>query len=132
MQVIVRKERPHPGAQLRFTDVDGHRLPASSPTRNAASPPTSSFGTAGAPGARTASGTPRILACGTCLKGFAQNQLWCEIVALACEPIAWTQMLALTGKARLWKPKRLRFRIFAVAGRLGSGGRRLRLRIAGR
>ena len=26
MRVIVRKERPHPGAQLRFTDVDGHRF----------------------------------------------------------------------------------------------------------
>jgi DDE family transposase len=26
MRVIVRKERPHPGAQLRFTDIDGHRL----------------------------------------------------------------------------------------------------------
>ncbi len=24
MRVIVRKERPHPGAQLRSTDVDGH------------------------------------------------------------------------------------------------------------
>jgi hypothetical protein len=26
MRVIVRKERPHPGGQLRFTDVDGHRF----------------------------------------------------------------------------------------------------------
>jgi hypothetical protein len=26
MQLIVRKERPHPGAQLRFTDADGMRL----------------------------------------------------------------------------------------------------------
>ena len=25
MRVIVRKERPHPGAQLRITDIDGHR-----------------------------------------------------------------------------------------------------------
>jgi hypothetical protein len=24
MRVIVRKERPHPGAQLWFTDIDGH------------------------------------------------------------------------------------------------------------
>jgi hypothetical protein len=24
MRVIVRKQRPHPGAQLRFTDIDGH------------------------------------------------------------------------------------------------------------
>ena len=31
------------------------------------------------------------------LKGFAQNQVWCEIVALACELLAWTQLLALTG-----------------------------------
>ena len=28
MRVIVRAERPHPGAQLRFTDADGHRLTA--------------------------------------------------------------------------------------------------------
>jgi hypothetical protein len=28
MQVIVRKERPHPGAQLRFTGIDGHRFTA--------------------------------------------------------------------------------------------------------
>ncbi len=26
MRVIVRKERPHPGAQLRFTDIGGHRF----------------------------------------------------------------------------------------------------------
>ena len=26
MRAIVRKERPHRGAQLRFTDVDGHRV----------------------------------------------------------------------------------------------------------
>ena len=28
MRVIVRKERPHPGAQLRLTDIDGHRYTA--------------------------------------------------------------------------------------------------------
>ena len=28
MRVIVRKERPHPGAQLRFTDADGLRVTA--------------------------------------------------------------------------------------------------------
>jgi hypothetical protein len=26
IRIIVRKERPHPGAQLRLTDLDGHRL----------------------------------------------------------------------------------------------------------
>ena len=28
MRLIVRKERPHLGAQLRFTDIDGHRFTA--------------------------------------------------------------------------------------------------------
>ena len=39
-------------------------------------------------------------------------------------------MLALAGQARRWEPKRLRLRIFAVAGRVVHGGRRLRLRLS--
>ncbi len=41
-------------------------------------------------------------------------------------------MLALAGAARRWEPKRLRLRVFAVAGRLARSGRRLRLRLAER
>jgi hypothetical protein len=41
-------------------------------------------------------------------------------------------MLAFTGPARRWEPKRLRLRAFTVAGRLVHGSRRLRLRLAGR
>ena len=51
---------------------------------------------------------------------------------LNCELLAWTQMIALAGEARRWEPKRLRLRVFAVAGRLVRGGRRLRLRLAER
>jgi hypothetical protein len=131
MRVIVRKERPHPGAQLRFTDVDGHRFTA--------------FATDAKRGQladlelrhrRRARCEDRIRCAKDTglrnlpLKGFAQNQLWCEIVALACELLAWTQLLALAGTARRWEPKRLRLRVFAVAGRLVQGGRRLRLRLA--
>jgi hypothetical protein len=133
MRVIVRKERPHPGAQLRFTDLDGHRFTA--------------FATDARKGQladlelrhrRRARCEDRIRCAKDTglrnlpLKGFAQNQLWCEIVALACELIAWTQLIALGGDARRWEPKRLRLRIFAVAGRLAASGRRLRLRLAGR
>jgi hypothetical protein len=66
------------------------------------------------------------------LKGSAQNQLWCEIAALASELLACARLPALTGTARRWEPKRLRLRIFAVAGRLVLGGRRLRPRLAER
>jgi hypothetical protein len=41
-------------------------------------------------------------------------------------------MLALEGPARRWEPKRLRLRVFSVAGRLVKGGRQLRLRLAHR
>jgi DDE family transposase len=90
--------------------------------------PSSSCGTAAGPDARKDTGLRNLP-----LKGFAQNQLRCEIVALACELLAWAQMLALTGTARRWEPKRLRLRLLAVAGRLARGGRRpLRLRLAER
>lgn len=63
------------------------------------------------------------------MKGYAQNRIWCEIVALACELLAWMQMLALEGPARRWEPKRLRLRIFTCAGRLVRGGRSVKLRL---
>jgi hypothetical protein len=108
----------------------GTGSPPSPPTRRRASSPTWNCGTAAGPAARTGAKDTGLR--NLPLKGFAQNQLWCEIVALACELLAWTQMLALTGTARRWEPKRLRLRLFCVAGRLARGGRRLRLRLAGR
>jgi len=64
------------------------------------------------------------------LHGFAQNQIWCELVAMACELTAWMQMLALDGPARAWEPKRLRLRLLTAAGRIASASRRLQLHIA--
>ena len=133
MRVIVRKERPHAGAQLRFTDLGGHRF-----TAFAADARKGQLADLELRHRRRARCEDRIRCAKDTglrnlpLKGYAQNQVWCEIVALACELLAWTQMLALTGQSRRWEPKRLRLRIFAVAGRLARGGRRLRLRLAER
>ncbi|MFJ8476046.1 transposase [Kitasatospora sp. NPDC094011] len=44
---------------------------------------------------------------------------------------AWMPMLALTGPARLWEPKRLRLRLFSAAAQLVTTGRRRTLRLAG-
>ena len=55
MRLIVRKERPHTGAQLRITDLDGYESPRSSPTPSTASWPTLSCDIAAGPGPRTAS-----------------------------------------------------------------------------
>ena len=133
MRVIARKERPHPGAQLRFTDIDGHRF-----TCLATDAKRGQLADLELRHRRRARCEDRIRCAKDTglrnlpLKGFAQNQAWCEIVALACELLAWMQMIALAGPARRWEPKRLRLRVFAVAGRLVRGGRRLRLRLAER
>lgn len=49
---------------------------------------------------------------------------------IALELLAWMPMLALTGKARLWEPRRLRLRLFTAAGQLVTTGRRRILRLA--
>jgi hypothetical protein len=133
MRVIVRKERPHPGAQLRFTDVGGHRF-----TCFATSARTGQLADLELRHRRRARCEDRIRCAKDTglrnlpLHGYDQNQLWCEIVALACELLAWTAMLALTGPARRWEPRKLRLRLFSVAGRIVRGSRRLRLRLATR
>ena len=133
MRVIVRKERPHPGAQLRFTDLDGHRF-----TAFATSARSGQLADLELRHRRRARCEDRIRnAKDTGLRnmplhGYDQNQIWCQIVALACELLAWTAMLALTGDARRWEPRRLRLRLFSAAGRIVRGSRRLRLRLAAR
>ena len=130
-RVIVRKERPHPGAQLRFTDIDGHRF-----TAFATSTKGGQLADLELRHRRRARCEDRIRAAKDTglrnlpLQGFNQNQIWCELVAMACELLAWMQMLALDGPARKWEPKRLRLRLFSAAARLVRGGRRLRLRLA--
>ncbi|WP_198541755.1 transposase, partial [Parafrankia colletiae] len=58
------------------------------------------------------------------LHDFTQNRVWCAVVSLALDLLAWTQMLALAGHAaRRWEPKRLRHRLFTIAGRLARHAR---------
>jgi hypothetical protein len=131
MRVIVRRERPHPGAQLRFTDIGGHRF-----TAFATSTKTGQLADLELRHRRRARCEDRIRCAKDTglrnlpLHGYQQNQVWCEIVALACELLAWMAMLALTGTARRWEPAKLRLRLFSAAGRIVRGSRRLRLRLA--
>lgn len=134
MRIIARRERPHPGAQLHLTDHNGWRI------------------TCFATNTRGPGWTLPVLElrhrqrarCEDRIRGlkdtglrnlpfhdFAKNRLWVEVVALAADLLAWTQTLAFheTEPARRWEPKRLRFRILAVAGRIIRTGRRRCLRL---
>jgi hypothetical protein len=134
MRIIARRERPHPGAQLRLTDHNGWRITCfASNTKG----PGWTLATLEVRHRQRARCEDRI----RCLKDtglrnlpfhdYAKNRIWMEIVALAADLLAWTQTLAWeeSDPARRWEPKRLRFRILAVAGRIIHGQRRRRLRL---
>jgi hypothetical protein len=132
MRVIVRAERPHPGAQLRFTDSGGNRLTAFA--TNARGGQLADLELRHRRRARCEDRIRTTKDTGLAnlpLHDFAQNQIWVAIVQLACELIAWMQMLALTDSpARRWEPKRLRLRLFQIAGTMARRSRRTWLRLS--
>jgi len=132
MRVIVRKERPHPGAQLRLTDVDGHRITAFA--TNTARGQLADLELRHRRRARCEDRIRNAKDTGLTnlpLHDFTQNQIWCAIVTLAVELTAWMQMLTLAGHdARRWEPKRLRLRLFSIAGRLADHGRQRHLHLS--
>lgn len=132
MRLIVRKERPHPGAQLRFTDVDGLRVTAF--VTNTKRGQLADLELRHRQRARCEDRIRNSKDTGLTnfpLHGFAQNQIWLAIVSLATELTAWMQMLALAGHdARRWEPKRLRLRVFSIAARISRHARRTWLRLS--
>ncbi|WP_405534056.1 IS1380 family transposase [Streptomyces sp. NBC_00075] len=131
IRLLVRKERPHPGAQLRITDADGMRLTCFA--TNTADRPIAELELRHRLRARAEDRIRAARATGLRnlpLHDTAQNQVWLETVQMALDLLAWMPMLALTGQARLWEPRRLRFRLFSAAGQLVITGRRRLLRLA--
>jgi len=134
IRIIVRRERPHPGAgvaQERLDDAEGYRLTA--------------FATNTTRGQlqdlelrhrRRARCEDRIRAAKDTglrnlpLKDFDANRIWCAIVALATDLTAWTQLLAFTDTAaRRWEPKRLRTRLLHIPAVLAHHARTLVLHV---
>ncbi|MBY3554074.1 IS1380 family transposase [Modestobacter lapidis] len=132
MRLIVRKERPHPGAQLRITDIDGLRVTAF--VTNTTKGQLADLELRHRRRARCEDRIRCAKDTGLAnlpLHDFAQNQIWCAIVALACELTAWTQTLAFPDhQARRWEPKRLRLRLFSIPARAARTGRRRLLHLA--
>ncbi|MBP2056080.1 hypothetical protein J2Z21_009097 [Streptomyces griseochromogenes] len=131
MRLIVRKERPNPGAQLRFTDADGMRLTCFA--TNTIDIPIAQLELRHGQRARAEDRIRAARATGLRnlpLHEAAQNRIWLEIVSLALDLLAWMPMLALTGKPKLWEPRRLRLRLFSAAAQLVTTARRRHLRFA--
>lgn len=128
-RVICRRERPHPGAQLAFTDHDGHRFQTllTNQVGDPALLEARHRGRARVEDAiRAAKDTGlRNLP----FRDFAPNQAWLELVFIAQDLTAWAQALLLDGELARCEPKRLRYRLLHVAGRITHSGRRVWLHL---
>jgi hypothetical protein len=123
-RVIVRREIPHPGAQLSFTDHDGHRFQAiltDQPDTDIAYLEARHRGHARVED-RIKAGKDTGMA-NLPFRDYAMNAVWLELVLIAQDLIAWTQALALDGESARCEPKRLRYRLLHAAGRLAFHAR---------
>jgi hypothetical protein len=129
-RAICRRERPHPGAQLTFTDFDGHRfqvfitdqedadIVALEARHRAHARVEDRIRCAKASGLRNFP-----------FHDFVANQIWLELVLAAQNLIVFFQRLCLLGEAQRWEPKKLRYRLLHTAARIVRSGRRLILRL---
>jgi hypothetical protein len=131
-RVIVRRERPHPGAQLSFTDHDGHRFQATltdQPDTDIAYLEARHRGHARVEDRiRTGkdTGMEKLP-----FRDFAMNEVWLEISLIAQDLTAHTKTLALDGELARREPKRLRYQLLHVAGRLAFHARQAILHLDG-
>lgn len=129
-RAICRRERPHPGAQLSFTDDNGYRFQVFITNQQG----------------KRIERLERLhrhhavvedrIRCGKDtglqnlpFRAFEANAAWLELALIAQDLLAWTQRLLLDGELARCEPKRLRYRLLHVAGRLTRHARRLRLHL---
>jgi DDE family transposase len=129
-RLIVRRERPHPGAQLSFTDHDGYRFQAI--LTDQADPAIAVVECRHRQHAHVEDRIRDDKDTGLAKFPFKQyrlNEVWLEIVMLAHDLIIWTQALTLDGELAKAEPKRIRYRLMHVAGRLAFHGRQAKLHL---
>jgi hypothetical protein len=131
MRVIVRREKPHPGAGLTlFEQADGWRYQAFA--TNTAHGQLAFLEARHRAHARV---EDRIrVAKDTGLgrfpsREFTINQVWIQIAAIAADLVAWLQLIALDHDLAKAEPKLLRFRLLHVPARLTRSGRQRQLRL---
>jgi hypothetical protein len=131
MRVILRRERPHPGAQLSLLEeADGFRYQAFA--TNTATGQLGFLETRHRAHARVEDRIKQAKDTGLGRfpsREYAINQAWLQIVAVAADLTAWLRLLALTGELAVAEPKLLRFRMLHVPARITHSGRRRRLRL---
>lgn len=133
-RMIVRRERPHPGAQLSvFDTIEGlrHQVFITDTPRSACSVQLLELRH------RAHARVEDRIRCAkdTGLgrfpsRQFGINAAWLELALAGIDLLAWTRVLLLDGEHALAEPKKLRYRLLHIAARIVRTARRIYLRIA--
>jgi hypothetical protein len=129
-RLICRRERPHPGAQLSFTDLDGHRFQCFITDQQ--DPDIAALELVHRQHAQVEDRVKTLKATGAGhlpFHSFAANAAWLELALLAHDIMVFTQQLLLEGQHASAEPKRLRYRILHVAGLITRHARRTTLHL---
>jgi hypothetical protein len=131
MRVLVRRERPHPGAQISLMEaVDGWRYQCV-----ATDTPTGQLAFLEARHRAHAHVEDRVKAVKQTGMGrfpsreFAINAVWLQLAITAADLIAWTQSILLDPVLVQAEPKKLRYRLLHTAARIVHGQRRTKIKI---
>ena len=130
-RAIVRREEPHPGAQLTFSDIDGHRFQVFITDQTDGD-------IAYLEALQRGRGRAEKLICNVKDTGlanlpsadFAINAAWLTVALIAHDLLVWCRLIALDGSLAAAEPKRLRYCLLHTAGVIARSGRRTRLRLA--
>jgi hypothetical protein len=128
-RVLVRRERPHPGAQLSFSDHDGHRFLATITDLPGDPVELECLHRARANAEDRVRAAKQTGLENLPFRRFDHNAVWLELSLIAQDLIAWTQRLALERELAVCEPKTLRYRLLHTAARLSFHARRATLRL---
>jgi hypothetical protein len=128
-RVIVRRERPHPGAQLTFTDLDGHRFQATLTDLDGDAVELERLHRGRANAEDRVRAAKQTGLDNLPFREFDLNAVWLELSLIAQDISVWTQTLCLQGELATCEPKTLRYRLLHTAGRLAFHARRATLRL---
>lgn len=117
-RLISRRERPYPGAQLSFIDLDRHRFQCF--ITDQAGEDIAALEATHRQHAQVEDRIKTLKATGACylpLHSFTANVVWLELTLAAHDTMVWTRLATLDGEHKLCEPKRLRYGACTSSGR---------------
>jgi Transposase DDE domain group 1 len=129
-RMLCRREAAHPGAQLRFTDHDGHRFQVFLTDQDDAD--LAWLELRHRQRARVEDRIRSAKATGLRNLPFdllRRNAVWLELVLAAQDLCCWAQALLLDGELAVAEPKTLRYRLLHTAARIVRHARRVIVRL---